>query len=229
MPIKREEIIGDCRLLLGDCLEIMPTLGKVDAVVTDPPYGIDIAKTGKVGGGKLAAVTDYGASDWDDKPASIEHIQTLRHMSCWQVIFGGNYFNLPPTPCWLIWDKENTGNFADCEMAWTNLKKPVRRIKWLWNGMIRKGDDIREHPTQKPEGVMMWCLSHLPKEVNTVCDPFMGSGTTGVACVKSGLSFIGVEQEPKYFDIACKRIDQANRQGKLFTPPKPKPEERKLF
>ena len=207
--------IGDCTLYLGDCLEILPTLGKVDAVVTDPPYGLNIAKTGFVGGGKMAPVTDYGASEWDNTPCSPEVISLIRDTAPHQIIFGGNYFDLPPSQCWLIWDKQNTGNFADCEMAWTNLNKPVRKITWLWNGMIRKGSDIRQHPTQKPVGVMEWCLTHVP-EAETILDPFMGSGTTGVACAKLGRKFIGIELEPKYFDTACERIQKAYDQPDLF-------------
>lgn len=122
---------------------------------------------------------------------------------------------MPPTPCWLVWDKQNTGDFADCELAWTNLKKAVRRIYWRWNGMIRKGGDVREHPTQKPEGVMRWCLTHIP-DSKLILDPFMGSGTTGVACVKEGRSFIGIELDEEYFEIACKRIREAYDQPDIF-------------
>ena len=118
----------------------------------------------------------------------------------------------------MIWDKQNGENeYADCELAWTNLEKPVRRIYWRWHGMIRKGDDIREHPTQKPLGVMEWCVNHLPSESQTILDPFMGSGTTGVACVKLGRKFIGIEIEPKYFDIACRRIE-APIVSRMFVP-----------
>lgn len=214
--VKKDVTIGGCRLLLGDCLEILPLLGKVDAVVTDPPYGIDIAARGTIGTSKNAAVKDYGKSDWDEKPASPEQIAQILAMSRHQIIFGGNYFELGPTSCWLVWDKQNTGDFADCELAWTNLPKAVRRLYWRWNGMIRKGNEERFHPTQKPLGVMDWCLSHLPIGTSRVCDPFMGSGTTGVACAKAGLQFIGIERDPSYFDIACERIRKAYAQKDLF-------------
>lgn len=215
-PIRREEQIGDCRLILGDCLEIMPTLGKVDAVVTDPPYGIGEARGKNKSRGLLATSKDYGCSDWDDRPCSPEQIAAIKSSSKHQIIFGGNYFELPPTSCWLVWDKKN-GNtdFADCELAWTNLPKAVRRIEWTWHGMIRKGDDIREHPTQKPVGVIEWCLTHIP-DAETILDPFMGSGTTGVACVKLGRKFIGIEIDETYFEIACKRIREAYAQPDLF-------------
>jgi len=223
------EIIGDCTLYQGDCLEILPTLGKVDAVVTDPPYGIGENDRKVASRGKLAAPIDYGAFDWDSRPASDEQIAAMRECSRWQIVFGGNYFDLPPTSCWLVWDKRNTGDFADCELAWTNLRKAVRRIDWMWNGMIRKGDDVREHPTQKPVGVMEWCIAHLPADTQTILDPFMGSGTTGVACAKMGRKFIGIELEPKYFDIACKRIEDAYAQPDMFVEPPPKPHQEKLI
>jgi DNA modification methylase len=209
--------IGDARLALGDCREILPTLGKVDAVVTDPPYGISMAARGTIGSSNNAPVKDYGKRDWDEYPPDSGLIEQMLQSSTWQILFGGNFFEgLGPTSCWLVWDKQNTGDFADCELAWTNLQKAVRRIYWRWNGMIRRGDDIREHPTQKPEGVMKWCIEQLPPDVKSICDPFMGSGTTGCAAVKLGKSFIGIEREPSYFDIACRRIEAAYKQPDLF-------------
>jgi DNA modification methylase len=223
MTIIREEQIGDCRLILGDCLEVMPLLGKVDAVVTDPPYGIGEAKSNNSSRSKLAASKDYGFSEWDDKtaPAAINlAINASKH----SIIFGGNYYDLPPTSCWLVWDKQNgTNDFADCELAWTNLKKAVRQIQWRWHGMIRKGNDVREHPTQKPVGVMEWCINHLPENAQTILDPFMGSGTTLVACAKLGRKGIGIELDPDYFEIACKRVQAAYDQPDLFLAPPVKP------
>lgn len=225
-PWKRKEVIGDCTLYLGDCLEILPALGKVDAVVTDPPYGLDMAKRGTVGSSKNAQVKDYGASDWDAEPISSEAVRLLQSCSRWQIIFGGNYFELGPTPCWLVWDKQNTGDFADCELAWTNLQKAVRRIYWRWNGMIRKGNEERFHPTQKPLGVMRWSIQHLPADARTVCDPFMGSGTTGVASVREGRAFIGIERDERYFEIACSRIREAVAQpADMFADTTPQPEQ----
>lgn len=237
-PIKKEVIIGDCRLFLGDCLEVMPLVGKVDAVVTDPPYGIG-ESSGKIASRQrktsnskaLADQRDYGDFDWDKSPASDAQIEMIKQVSKHQIIFGGNYFTLGPTSCWLVWDKENGENdFADCELAWTNLPKAVRRIYWRWNGMIRKGNDVREHPTQKPVGVMEWCINHLPETAKTILDPFMGSGTTGVACVKLGRKFIGIELNEQYFDIACERIRKAYAQPDMFiNAPAPKPVQETMF
>jgi DNA modification methylase len=217
-----QQQIGNATLHLGDCAEILPTLGQFDAVVTDPPYGIDVANTNFLGTkkrkGHKAELRDYGHSEWDKKPPNKESIDLLREISKYQIIFGGNYFELPPTRCWLIWDKE-TGNstFADAEMAWTNLNKTIKLKKYMWLGMLRANNEPRgDHPTQKPVGIMEWVISHLPAETQTIIDPYMGSGTTGVACAKMGKTFVGIEQEQKYFDIACKRIEQAYAQGDMF-------------
>ena len=210
--------IGDATLYHGDCLEILPTLDKVDAVVTDPPYGIGAdKKRGDTGKNKHIKQRDYYYGEWDNKPASTDQISALMRISENQIIFGGNYFYLPPSSCWLVWDKQNgTNNYADCELAWTSMKKAVRRIVWQWHGFLRQGKDTdRFHPTQKPIEVMEWCINHLPNP-KTILDPFMGSGTTGVACANLGRKFIGIEIERKYFDIACERIDAAYAQGRLF-------------
>ena len=210
--------IGNATVILGDCLEILPTLGQFDAVVTDPPYGIGEARKNNASRGKLAVAKDYGISDWDDQPITKESVDLLRNISKWQIIFGGNYFELPPAKCWLIWDKENgESDFADAELAWTNLNKAVRLKRYMWNGMLRANKELRgDHPTQKPIGIMKWVISHLPIDVLTIIDPYMGSGTTGVACMEMEKAFVGIERERKYFDIACKRIEDAQRQERLF-------------
>jgi len=210
---------GAVRLYCGDCLDVLPTLGGVDACVTDPPYGIGEARSNNKSRSALAVSKDYGVSDWDDAPASPASLAYARGRSRWQVIFGGNYFELPPARCWLVWDKLNGENdFADCELAWTNLDKAVRRIQFRWHGMIRDEKGDRVHPTQKPIGVMEWCIKHLPADSQMILDPFMGSGTTGVACVRLGRQFIGIERERKYFDIAVKRITEELGRMRLFEP-----------
>ena len=215
--IKKVEI-GNATLYLGDCLDILPTLDKVDAVITDPPYGIGESAGKNKSRGKLAIAKDYGDDDWDNKPVDIGLINSIRSMSNWQIIFGGNYYPLPATKCWLIWDKENgQSDFADAELAWTNLNKAVRLKRYMWNGMLRANKEQRgDHPTQKPIGIMKWCISHLPDGCKTILDPFMGSGTTGVAAVQMEKKFIGIEREQKYFDIACERVENAQRQESLF-------------
>lgn len=224
---KRTEQIGDCTLLLGDCLSIMPELGKVDAVVTDPPYGIgeDGRRQAQLRSrSKLAPANLYEAKDWDSCTQD-EAINQAIGISQKAIVFGGNYYDLPPSRCWLVWDKEGPANdFADCELAWTNLDRSVRRLRYLWNGCMRRERDVvRQHPTQKPIGVMKWCIEHLPDSAKTILDPFMGSGTTGVACVQLQRKFIGIELDETYFDIACKRIEEAYKQPQLFPVEKPTP------
>ena len=207
----KEEIIGDCRLILGDCRDFLPTLGKVDAVVTDPPYGIKITKSNR-----LCLSRGLGGLSWDDEPADMSWLLPMQLPA---IVWGGNYFGLPAHRAPLVWDKDNAGrDFADFEMAWTNLDMVARRYVYRPMNM----DGGKEHPTQKPVALMQWCLGFLP-DAQTILDPFMGSGTTGVACVNLGRKFIGIERAPKYFDIACKRIAEAYKQPRLFDEPTPKP------
>ena len=192
----------------GDCADVLPTLPVLDAVVTDPPYGIGEA-AGKNKSRSSAAVSrDYGNADWDDEAPSGELIELVRSKGIKQVLFGGNYFVLPPARCWLVWDKLNGSNdFADCELAWTNLDRAVRRLAYRWHGMIRENNEERgQHPTQKPVGVMQWVLGLATDPDDLVLDPFAGSGTTGVACLRLGRRFIGIEKDAKYAAIAQERL-----------------------
>ena len=215
--MSREEIIGDCRLILGDCRDILPTLGPVDAVVTDPPYGIGTGKTpvGKDG-------RDWGVQEWD-KTTQDDVIPLLLNAGSTVVIWGGNYYWLPPSRCWLAWDKcqpDGWYSTAHFELAWTNLDRNARR--WRMSQVEAYGSMEKQHPSQKPLGLMMWCFDQIPPS-KTVLDPFMGSGTTGVACAMTDRHFIGIEREPSYFDIACRRIEEAYRQPRLFAEPVAKP------
>lgn len=234
MRYTRKEIIGDATLYHGDCLNLIPAI-EADALVTDPPYGIGAAKTGMLGSNGIAPVGKYKPSEWDNKTQD-QAINWSINQTKHQVIFGGNYYDLPPTTCWLIWDKCNSGGYADCEIAWTNLDKAIRKIEWAWNGFIRKGEMAktgiyakRVHPTEKPVGVMKWCIEHLPSAAETIFDPFMGSGTTGVACAKLGRKFIGIEIDENYFNIACKRIEEAYRQPDMFVEQPKKSEQMELI
>ena len=213
----RKEIIGAATLYCGDCREVLPTLPKVDLILTDPPYGIGEAAGKNKSRGKLAVAKDYGNDEWDNEPIDDELLGLTIAAGTNAIIFGGNYFNVPPSPCWLVWDKENgASDFADCELAWTNLQKAVRLKRFMWNGMLRANNEQRgDHPTQKPIGVMRWCIDQAGNP-HTILDPFMGSGTTGVAAVQMGRRFIGIEREPKYFDVACRRIEDAQRMTDMF-------------
>jgi site-specific DNA-methyltransferase (adenine-specific)/modification methylase len=215
--------IGRATLYLGDCRDILPTLPKVDAVVTDPPYGIGADKGATVGGtdasGRYIRRPKQYEGGWDDDRPDDELLQTVVESGKNAIIWGGNYLAdaLPRGGRWLFWDKLNSmPSYSDGEIAWTNIKgAAVKKIAQCNNGMASMQDGDRWHPTQKPERVMRWCLGFLP-DAKTILDPFMGSGTTGVAAVQMGRDFIGIERESKYFDIACKRIEDAQRQGDFF-------------
>lgn len=213
-------VIGNAELWHGDCREVLPMLHDVDLILTDPPYGLNEAAGKNKSRCQLAKATDYGDDAWDNEPIPDWMLGLMLVKAKHQIIFGGNYYRLPPTSCVLVWDKDNNNNdFADAELAWTNLQKAVRLKKWRWNGMLQENmakKEARYHPTQKPVAVMEWALSHAPEGVVTVCDPYMGSGTTGVAAANMGKRFIGIERERKYFDVACERIAAAQAQERLF-------------
>ena len=182
---------------------------KADLLLCDPPYGLSEAKGKNRSRTKLAVAKDYGVSDWDDKPPSDFDLIRLRYLTKYQIIFGGNYFVLPPSKCWLVWDKLNSGDFADAELAWTNLDKAVRVFRYLWNGMLKEKPEYRMHPTQKPRALMTWCLKQAPEGVKSVLDPFAGSCTTGVAAKALGLSCVCVEREERFCEDGVKRLEQS--------------------
>ena len=194
----------------GDARDILPTIGKFDLLLTDPPYGLGESRGSRTKSReKLARCTDYGESDWDDSLIDVRLLTLARSVSDKQVIFGGNYYDLPPTSCWLVWDKVNGDNdFADCELAWTNLKQAVRLKRHQWHGMIRVGKESRFHPTQKPVEVLRWAIVQAGDDVRTVMDPFAGSGTTGRAAKDLGKRSVLIEREERYCEIAAIRMAQ---------------------
>ena len=193
--------IGNATLHEGDCREILPTLPKVDAVITDPPYGIFAC------GGKWGKKSEL---QWDKEAPDISMLLDIAPL---QIVWGGNYFPLPPSRGWLVWFKrDSVPSAADVELAWTSIDMNARLIDQT---IAATNQERVGHPTQKPLRVMLWTLGFVP-DANTILDPFMGSGTTGVACANLGRSFIGIERDPKYFDIACRRIEDAQRQGRLI-------------
>ena len=207
--------IGDATLIWSDCRDVLSTLPKFDLLLTDPPYGIGIAAN--------PVRQKHAKQDWDAVPPTPALIASLVDGAEVSIIWGGNYFGLPAAQCFLVWDKVQPHDFslAMCEQAWTN-KGGVAKMHRQSVLSYRK-----EHPTQKPVELMAWCLDQVPT-ARTVLDPFMGSGTTGVACAQSGRAFTGIERERKYFDIACERIERAYAQGKLFQPEPAKPEQQEI-
>lgn len=215
--------IGDATLYLGDCMDILPTLDKVDAVITDPPYGIGAdSHAGSVNNGW----TQWDINGWDLQRPEKKIFDAIRNVSKQQIIWGGNYFTdyLPPTMQWLVWDKGQRGfSLADGEFAWSSQQAAARIFNYSRAEALK---DIKQHPTQKPIALMVWCIDKT--KGNIILDPFMGSGTTGVAAVQMGRKFVGIEREPKYFEIACERIRNAQRQQSLFEPVV-KPEQQQMF
>jgi len=198
----------------GDCRDVLPHLPCVDLVLTDPPYGIGEADGKNKSRSCIAVSRDYGNNTWDNKPISADLMKVVIATGHKAIVFGGNYYNMPSSSCWLVWDKDNGDNdFADCELAWTNLSCAVRRIRHRWQGMLQehggRGKEVRQHPTQKPVPVMLWALQIARMAPPaTVLDPFMGSGTTLVAAKRLGLRAIGIEIEEKYCEIAKRRLAQ---------------------
>ncbi len=219
---------GTVTLYLGDCLEILPTLapGSVDAVVTDPPYGIDYENAG--GFCESSGWKKHEKLGWDRDRPPAEAFSAMLATGSVQVIWGGNYFAdlLPPTMGWLVWDKCQDGfTLADVELAWTSRNRAARRLS-LSRAVANK--EPRLHWTQKPTRLMQWCLD-VADCGNVVTDPYMGSGTTGVACVRLGRKFIGIELEPKYFAIAKRRIQDELKKVAFLEPKKPRESQRTLL
>jgi len=208
--------IGDAVLYLGDCLEILPTLDRVDAVVTDPPYGIADKWQGghkQRSGWANQHTMKEKRNSWDANPITSDTAEKILKSGNQAIIWGGNHFELPPSRSWLIWYKGTNPNLklGEAELAWSNLDQVVRVFRHKRNNLT--GSLANVHPTQKPTALMEWCLGFVD---GTILDPFMGSGATGVACANLGRKFIGIEIEEKYFDIACERISAAYAQGRLF-------------
>lgn len=213
-----KQVIGNATLYLGDCLEVLPTLPKVDAVITDPPYGLNIAAQPF----KHQRMNGAEKESWDEAPPDVDALSMILSKGEKAILWGGNYFDLPPSRCWLVWHKpDGPQSFSRVELAWTNMDKLAGYFQWT---IAATNPERVGHPTQKPLALMVWCLyqAGLP---GAVLDPYMGSGTTGVACARLGRTFIGIEREPKYFDIACRRIEEAQRQESLFDHDQPKPEQ----
>lgn len=208
----------------GNCRELWHSLQttQFDLLLTDLPYGLGETNKRALSRGKLATPTDYGDFEWDNAPCDKATIQRFTDKIPRSIIWGGNYFGMPASKCWLVWDKQNGSNdFADCELAWTNLPIAVRIFRFMWNGMLRAGEQrgiSRVHPTQKPVELMRWCIqlcfsdrlsySNPDESHRLILDPFMGSGTTLRAAKDLGCKAIGIEIEEKYCEIAVKRLAQ---------------------
>ena len=209
-----------------DCLDgmlLMKEQGiKADWIITDPPYGIGEDGKKNHSRGVLAQAKQYTAKEWDKKRVEKQYFDLMREISNEQIIFGGNYYTdfLPPSSCWIVWDKENgDSDFADCELAWCSRKSAVRVCRYRWAGMLQgnmKNKETRIHPTQKPLPVIEWILNKYTNEGDLILDPFIGSGTTAAACHKLKRRYIGFELDKEYFDLAENRIKELKNQLSIF-------------
>ena len=219
--------LGRHRLMCGDStdrsyVDMLMNGNKADMVLTDPPYGVNIVSQnkvggdkpfGKVGGDNIIKCNSYMQIKGDETTDTARlNYEIIKECSEHQIIFGGNYFTdfLPPRACWCIWDKENTGNFADVEMAWTSFDKGAKLYRWLWNGLCRKGErsvegKSRVHPTQKPVGLIAEILKDFTDENDIILDCFGGSGSTLIACEQIDRVCYMMEYEPHYCDVIINR------------------------
>ena len=190
----------------GDCRELLPLLGEFDLLLTDPPYGIG---ANKMTLGNRKGQVYRGSEDWDSEPVSVDNL--LHGPYTERVIWGGNYFEVPPSRCWLVWDK-GTGNndFADCELAWTDIDSVVKKTfkSWVGANARERHEGERFHPTQKPIEVMAWCIGVAKKSPGSIVDPYSGSGTTLVAAKQLGLRAVGIERDETFCRRAVQRLSQ---------------------
>lgn len=208
--------IGNATLYLGDCLEILPTLGNVDAVITDPPFGVGnfVQVTGTIRG---RGHSSGQAVDWNDVPPPPEVFKMLRKMSKHRIIWGANFFN-----CFedrggaIVWIKnQKMPNFSKADIASCTHYQKTETVTIPWTNFNVAHQAETDHPCERPVALYEWCINYLPK-IESVLDPFMGSGSVAVACHRKNKTFIGIERNPRYFYLACRRIDDAQRQYGLF-------------
>jgi site-specific DNA-methyltransferase (adenine-specific) len=194
-----------------------------DLAIVDPPYGIGEDGGDKKRGTKGIKTPIYTKKYWDTTTASKKYFKELKRISKNQIVWGANHFieNLMATnsSCWIVWDKDNTGDFADCELAWTSFKTAVRKFEFRWNGMLQgdmKNKEIRIHPTQKPVALYKWLLDKYAKQGDKILDTHLGSGSIAIACHDYGFDLTACELDKEYFDKAIKRINNHTAQMKLF-------------
>jgi len=204
----------ESKLIHGDCLEEMKNMGtdSVDLVLVDPPYGIKACKG--VGGFGASKTDKHYKGGWDKGRPSQEYFDEMLRVGKQAIIFGGNYFSdmLPLGKHWIVWDKKGDiafqNPYSDCELLWTNIKRNiVKKYVFKQQGFIKDTKDIRVHPTQKPSELVQMFIEEYTEDGGVIFDPFMGSGTTGVACKNLNRNFIGIELDKAYFDIAQQRIN----------------------
>ena len=194
-----------------------------DLAIVDPPYGLGEDGAKNHSRGKATSATMYTAKNWDNSAPTKEYFNELKRVSKNQIIFGANHFieNIPNpnSSCWIVWDKDNSGDFADCELAYCSFKTSVRKFKWRWNGMLQedmKNKETRIHPTQKPVALYKWILEKYAKQGDKILDTHLGSGSIAIACHDYGFELTGCELDKEYFDKGIQRVQNHINQTKLF-------------
>jgi len=220
-------IIGNTTLHHIDCMEYMSGLPDkaFDLAIVDPPYGIKQDGHRENNRSKLATSTNYHKALWDQQPPDSAYFRELERVSENQIIWGGNHLASAigrSSPCWIVWDKFTSGGFADCELAYTSFKTAVRKFEYPWNGMIqgfhgsKSKNEIRIHPTQKPVALYEWLITNYAKPGQRILDTHLGSGSSAIAANNLGFELVGTEIDADYFFDACKRIERAGAQERLF-------------
>lgn len=193
-----------------DCMDGMKQFpdGYFDLAIVDPPYGIGITKSGRL------KKYDSQKTNWDNEPPGQEYFDQLFRVSKNQIIWGGNYFNLPPTKCFLIWDKQQPEgvSFASCELAWTSFKSSA---KTFYMSPLHTGEN-RIHPTQKPVALYSWCLNKYADPGYKILDTHAGSASSLIACHNLGFEYVGFELDPNYFKLATERLEAVKAQISIF-------------
>jgi site-specific DNA-methyltransferase (adenine-specific) len=194
-----------------------------DLAIVDPPYGIGEDGAKNHSRSKATRATRYTPKNWDNKAPDKQYFEELKRVSKNQIIFGANHFiqNIPNanSSCWIVWDKDNTGDFADSELAYTSFKTSVRNFKWRWNGMLQqnmKNKQKRIHPTEKPIQLYEWLLMNYAKEGYKILDTHLGSGSIAIACHNLGYNLTACELDKEYYNAAIKRLEQHKAQQRLF-------------
>jgi site-specific DNA-methyltransferase (adenine-specific) len=227
--VAAKDKIGALSFYNADNMAIMKTFKdkEFDLAIIDPPYGINM-DGGKIGGDNCGKAKNYTKKDWDKTPPTKQYFDELFRVSKNQIVFGANHFiSLMPynSSCWIVWDKDNTGNFADCELAWASFDTAVRKFKWRWNGMLQqnmKDKQERIHPTEKPIQVYEWLLNNYANENDKIIDTHLGSGSIAIAIDKANtldkknLTFVGIELDTDYYNAALNRFKNYKQQKTIF-------------
>ena len=210
-------------LLHIDCMDYMRTLPDkaFDLAIVDPPYGIG-EDGGKVKSRARVKSREYEKKGWDHSPMAAEYFSELRRVSERQIVWGANHFISRlaiDSPAWIVWDKDNSGDFADCELAWTSFPTAVRKFKFRWNGMLQQdmaNKEQRIHPTQKPVALYRWLLKNYAKPGQRILDTHLGSGSIAIACDIEGFDLVGCEIDADYIKAARHRLAVHQSAPRLF-------------